>query len=153
MAALWHCSGQALSRTGWQPPFPPSLFHPWIWIICKRYGALPLNCSLEKCLATAESWHWLIAFPQLAWWLKGIHMGKLKMSYHTVYPSWYCPVVVCPLFLYSFISAPTTAFTWLSKFCTLQLSSIFYLSTDLSRCRVSFQKGTYVVHPKSNWKK
>jgi hypothetical protein len=36
------------------------------------------------------------------------------------YPSWDCPAVVCHLFLYSFLCAPTTAFTW---FCTLQFSS------------------------------
>ncbi len=54
------------------------------------------------------------------WW-------KLKMSYHTVFPScsWDCPAVVCHLFLYSFICAPTIESTWLSIFCTSQLSSIF----------------------------
>ena len=57
------------------------------------------------------------------WW-------KLKMSYHTVYPSWDGPSVVCYLFLYLFICAPTIAFTWLSTFCTLHLSSTFCLSQD-----------------------
>jgi hypothetical protein len=38
------------------------------------------------------------------WW-------KLKMSYHTAYPSWDCPAIVCHLFLYSFTCAPTTAFS------------------------------------------
>jgi hypothetical protein len=65
------------------------------------------------------------------------------MSYHIAYPNWDCPAVVCHLFLYTFIWAPTTAFTWLSKFCTLQVSSVFYLSWELSWCRVSFLKGTY----------
>jgi hypothetical protein len=50
------------------------------------------------------------------------------MSYHTVYPSW----VVWQLFLYLFICVPTTAFTWLSTFCTWHLSSTFYLSQDTS---------------------
>ncbi len=59
------------------------------------------------------------------WW-------KLKMSYHTVYPSWDGPSVVGYLFLYLFICAPTTAFTWLSIFSTLHLSSTFYLSQDAS---------------------
>ncbi len=68
------------------------------------------------------------------WW-------KLKMSYHTVYPSWDCPAIVCYLFLYSFICAPTATFTWLSKFCKGQLSSIFYLSQGPSLRRVSFLKG------------
>jgi hypothetical protein len=54
------------------------------------------------------------------------------MSYHPVYPSWDGPFVVCNLFLYLSISAPTTAFTWLSTFCTLHLSSTFYLSHDTS---------------------
>ncbi len=44
--------------------------------------------------------------------------------------------------LYSFICASTTEFTWLSKFCTLQLSSTFYLYLDPSWCRVSVLKGT-----------
>ena len=68
------------------------------------------------------------------WW-------KLKMSYHTSYPNWDSWAVVCHLFLYSLICATTTAFTWLSKFCTLQLSSVFYLYWDLSWCRISFWKG------------
>ncbi len=68
------------------------------------------------------------------WW-------KLKMSYHTAYPGWDCPVVVCHLFLYSFICAPTTAIDLLSKFCTLQLFNGFiYLGTS-PWCRVSFLKG------------
>jgi hypothetical protein len=37
-------------------------------------------------------------------------LWKLKMSYHTDYPNWDCSVVVCHLFLYSFICAPTPAF-------------------------------------------
>ena len=45
------------------------------------------------------------------------------------------------MFLYSIICAPLTAFTWLSIFCTLQLSSVFYLSLEFSWCRVSFLKG------------
>ena len=68
------------------------------------------------------------------WW-------KLKMSYHTAYPNWESQAVVCHLFLYSLICAATTAFTWLSKFCTIQISSVFYLSWELSWCRVSFLKG------------
>ncbi len=40
---------------------------------------------------------------KLNWW-------KLNMScYHTVYPSWDGPAVVCHLFLYLLICAPTTA--------------------------------------------
>ena len=62
-------------------------------------------------------------FMIFIWW-------KLKMSYHTVYPSWDGPSVVCYLFLHLFICAPTIAFTWLSTFCTLHLSSTFYLSQD-----------------------
>ncbi len=78
---------------------------------------------------------------EFIWW-------KLKTSYHTVYPSWDCPAVVCHLFLYSFICAPKTKFTWLSKFRTLQLSSVFFcLSLNHSCCRVSFldqeRNGTY----------
>ncbi len=46
------------------------------------------------------------------------------------YPSWDGPSVVCYLFLYLFICAPTIAFTLLSTFCTLHLSSTFYLSQD-----------------------
>ncbi len=45
------------------------------------------------------------------------------------------------MFLYSFISAPLAWFTWLSIFCKLQLYSVFYLSLELSWCRVSFLKG------------
>ena len=70
------------------------------------------------------------------WW-------KLKMSYHTAYPNWDSPAVVWHLFIYLFICGPTTTFTWLSKFCTTQLSSIFYLSQEPFSCRVSFLKGTY----------
>ncbi len=62
-------------------------------------------------------------------------------TYHIAYPNWDPQAVVCHLFLYSFISAPTTAFTWLSKFCTIQISSVFYLSWELSWCRISFLKG------------
>jgi hypothetical protein len=40
--------------------------------------------------------------------------------------------LVSYLFLYLFICAPTTAFTCLSTFCTLHLSSTFYLSQDTS---------------------
>ncbi len=65
------------------------------------------------------------------------------MSYHTAYPNWDSPAVVCHLFLYLFICGPTTTFTWLSKFCTSQLSSIFYLSHEPLSCRFSFLKGTY----------
>ncbi len=43
-------------------------------------------------------------FMIFIWW-------KLKMSYHTFYPSWDGPSVVCYLFLYLFICAPTIAFT------------------------------------------
>ena len=68
------------------------------------------------------------------WW-------KLKMSYHIAYPNWDSQAVVCHLFLYSFICAPTTDVTWLPKFCTFQLSSVFFLSWELSWCRVSFLKG------------
>jgi hypothetical protein len=63
------------------------------------------------------------------------------MSYHTAYPNWDSQSVVCHLFLYSFICAATTASTWLSKFCTLQLSRVYYLSWELSWCRDSFLKG------------
>jgi hypothetical protein len=61
-----------------------------------------------------------MVFMIFIWW-------KLKVSYHTVYPnpSWDGPSVVCYLFLYLFICAPTIAFTWLSTFCTLHLSSTF----------------------------
>ncbi len=65
-------------------------------------------------------------FMIFIWW-------KLKMSYHTVYPSWDGPSVVCYLFLHLFICAPTIAFTWLPTFCTLHLSSTFYLSQDTKR--------------------
>ncbi len=65
------------------------------------------------------------------------------MSYHTAYPNWDCQAVVCHLFLYLFICAPTTTFTWLSNLCTSQLSSIFYLSQEPLSCMVSFLKGTY----------
>ncbi len=94
---------------------------------------------------------------RLIWW-------KLKMSYHTVYPSGDGPSVVCYLFLYLFICVPTTSCTWLSTFCTLQLSRTFYLSQDQSRCRASFLKGTYnfqnclriqfvkVLYSKVHWK-
>ncbi len=46
-----------------------------------------------------------------------------------------------PFVFYSFICAPTTAFTWLSKFCTYNSVVFFYLSCELSWCRVSFLKG------------
>ena len=65
------------------------------------------------------------------------------MSYHTAYPYWDSLAVVFHLFLYLFICGPTTTFTLLSKFCTSQLSSIFYLSQEPLSCRVSFLKGTY----------
>ena len=67
------------------------------------------------------------------WW-------KLKMSYHTAYPNWDSQSVVCHLFLYSFICAATTAYTWLSKFCPIQISSVFHLSWKISWCRVSVLK-------------
>jgi hypothetical protein len=94
---------------------------------------------------------------KLIWW-------RLKMSYNTVYPSWDGPSVVCYLFLYLFICVPTTSCTWLSTFCTLQLSSTIYLSQDQSWCRASFLKGIYnfqnclriqfvkVLHNKVHWK-
>jgi len=65
-------------------------------------------------------------------------MVEAENKYHTVYPSWDGPSVVCYLFLYLFICVPTTSCTWLSTFCTLQLSSTFYLSQDHSWCRASF---------------
>jgi hypothetical protein len=48
------------------------------------------------------------------------------MSYYTAYPNWDSQAVVCHLFLYSFICAPTTAFTLLSKLCTYN-SLVFFL--------------------------
>ncbi len=45
-----------------------------------------------------------MVFMIFIWW-------KLKMSYHTVYPSWDGPSVVCYLFLHLFICAPIIAFT------------------------------------------
>jgi hypothetical protein len=60
---------------------------------------------------SAESW--------LAWWLNEIHLVEAENELP------YCPAVVCQLFLYPFICASTSA--CISKFCTLQLSSIIYL--------------------------
>jgi len=85
----------------------------------------------------------LIALSLACLWLNETHMVEAENKYHTVYPSWDGPSVVCYLFLYLFICVPTTSFTWLSTFCTLQLSSTFYLSQDHSWCRASFLKGTY----------
>ncbi len=58
-------------------------------------------------------------------------------------PSLDGPTVVYHLFLYLFICASTTTFTWLSKFCTSQLSSNFYPSQEPWSCTVSFLKLTY----------
>jgi hypothetical protein len=50
------------------------------------------------------------------------------------------------LFLISFICAPTTAFTWLSKFCTLQLSSVFFTYIGNSPCTgFIFERGPTIV--------
>ncbi len=70
----------------------------------------------------------------------------MSSSYHTAYPNWDCPADVCHLFLFSFICAPTTAFTWLSKFCTLQLYSVFLpiLGTLLVQGFI-FERGPTIV--------
>ncbi len=74
---------------------------------------------------------------KLIWW-------KLKMSYHTVSPRWDGPPVVCHLFLYLFICALTTAFSWFVKILYITtLWYFFFLSHNPSLCRVSFLKGTY----------
>ncbi len=68
------------------------------------------------------------------------------MSYRTAYPSWDCPAVVCHMFLHSFICALITAFTWLSKVWTSQLSiqqCFFYLSWTSPGAGFHFWKGTY----------
>ncbi len=49
------------------------------------------------------------------------------MSYHTAYPSWDCPAVVCHLFLYSFICAPTTAITFDCQNFVHHKSLVFFL--------------------------
>ncbi len=63
------------------------------------------------------------------------------MSYHTTYPNWDSQAVVCHLFLYSFICALATAFTWLSNFFPFNSLVFFNLSWELSWCRVSFLNG------------
>ncbi len=107
----------------------PPLYSVVYGIISMRHCLLPCNFSLEKirCLELALIAISLASLPggsmKFIWW-------KLKMSYHTAYPSWDCPAVVFHLFLYSFICEPTTAFTSFSKLCKSQLSSVFFLSWD-----------------------
>ncbi len=125
--SLW-----TVAPTGRQPPPPYSVL---FRIISKRRCILPHNFSLEKNQVPRELTLIAISLACLAGGSMKFICWKLKMSYH-------CPAVVCHLFLYFFICAPTTAFTWLSKLWTLQLWSVFYLSWDLSPwCRVSFWKG------------
>ena len=110
-----------VSTTGWQPPPLSSVLY---GIISERRFVLAAQLLLrEKSGASrVDTDSNIPSLPggsmKFIWW-------KLKMSYHTAYPSWDCPAVVCHLFLYSFIYAPTTSFTWLSKIWTSQLSSVF----------------------------
>ncbi len=83
----------------------------------------------------------LIALSLVCLWLNETNMVEAENKYHTVYHSWDGPSVVCYLFLYLFICVPTTSCTWLSTFCTLQLSSTFYLSQDQSWCILSILLG------------
>jgi hypothetical protein len=98
-----------------------------IWRAGRRAGAsiayssrLRLSFVGKRPRQSGESHSLPVGSMKFIWW-------KLKMSYHTTYPSWDCLAVVCHRFLYSFICAPTTAFTWLSKFYTYN-SLVFFLS-------------------------
>ncbi len=129
---------QTNPNTGRQPP---PLYSVLYRIISKRRCILPRNCSLEKNhvqkvetdsnipnlprgsmiqYSYGGSWKWVIILPILVCIVQ---------------------LLFCHMFLHSFIFALTTAFTWLSKVWTSQLSSVFCLSWDLSWCRVSFLKG------------
>ncbi len=103
----------------------PTLYSVLYGIISKRRCLLPRNCSLEKnqvpreltpiaislaCLVAhwnsyGGSWKWVTILPNL--------VGIVQLLF-----------AIC--FCNSFTCAPTTAFTWLTKFGTLQLSSVFY---------------------------
>ncbi len=110
--------------------------------ISKRRCILPRNFSLEKNQVPRELA--LIAISLaclLAPW--NVYGGTWKWV--TILPILVkYPAVVCHLFLYSFICAPTTAFTWLSKVWTSQLSSVIftYLGTSPG-AEFHFGKVTY----------
>jgi hypothetical protein len=88
--------------TGRQPPLLYSVLY---GIISNRRSVLAAQlCSSKKNQVPSLPGGSLI----FIWW-------KLKMSYYTDYPNWDCSVVVFHLFLYSFICAPTTAFTCLCQ--------------------------------------
>ncbi len=145
------CSALILGLNGFYSP-PPLLSKSGLKLVCNTgrqppplysvlYRIISMRrCVLPKLLLREKSGSYKVDtdnnIPSLSGGSMNFIWWKLKMSYHTAYPSWECPVV--HLFLYSFIYLPTTAFTWLSKFCTSQLSSV---SWDLSWCMVSFLKG------------
>ncbi len=106
--------------TGRQPPPLSYVLNGIIrrFVLAAQLHQVPRELAISRAYLVAQ-WY------SYVWW-------KLKMIYHTVYPCWDGPSVVCYLFLYLFISAPTTAFTWLSTFCIIHLSSTFYLSQDTS---------------------
>ncbi len=87
--------------------------------------ALSLACLVAQWYLHGGSWKWVTILP-------------------SAYPSWDGPSV-CYLFLHLFIWAPSTAFTWLSTFCTVHYISLvlFTFLRTPHGCRVSFLKGTY----------
>ncbi len=98
---------QYSGRTGRQlPPLSSVLYE----IISKRRSILAAQLLLRE-KSGAQRVGTDCSIPSLPagsmifrWW-------KLKMSYHTAYPNQDSQAVVCHLFMYSFICAPTTAFT------------------------------------------
>jgi hypothetical protein len=65
------------------------------------------------------------------------------MSYHTDNSNWDCSVVVCHLFLYSILSYVQQQLLSLDCQTFVRYNSLvfFYLSWELSWCKVSFLKG------------
>jgi hypothetical protein len=63
------------------------------------------------------------------------------MSYHAAYPNWDSQAVVLT-FVFVFLHMCTNnCFHLIVKIFYIQLSSVFYLSWELSWCRISFLKG------------
>jgi hypothetical protein len=81
--------------------------------------AIFLACLVAQWNSYGGSWKWVTILPIV------VRLSSCCLPFVSLF----------------FICASTTAFTWLSKVWTLQLSSAFYLSWDLSWCRVLFWKG------------
>ena len=115
------CTLSMAPTTGRQPP---PLYSVLYEIISKRRCILPRNFSLEKNKVPSNIPSLPVGSMKLIWW-------KLKMSYHTAYPNWDCPAVVCHLF-HLFHMCTNNCIPLIVKILHIQLSNVFftYLGTS-----------------------